>query len=130
MAAQKPDKLHPETARLAGTIVIVTGALLTLLGIIGVVEVGLDDLNQVYGMLATVWFGLLVCVAGRMIIRTREWLYKGRLFLFGSLWGLLSITGLMIGLAQNDVFKISIFAVIQAGSLVVLWYATRIEKMS
>jgi len=79
-------------------------------------------------MFALSWFGLLVCVAGRMIVRTCEWIYNGRWFLFGSLWGLLSITGLLIGLAQKDVFKITIFAIIQAASLFILWRATRIES--
>ncbi len=130
MAADEFDKLHPETARLAGRIVVVTGVLLTLLGILSVVEVGLHDLRQVTGMIALSWFGLLVCVAGRMIDRTREWIYNARWFLFGSLWGLLSITGLLIGLAQKDVFKIAIFGFIQAGSLFIIWRATRIESTS
>jgi len=130
MAADDRDKLHPETARLAGRIVVITGALLTLLGILSVVEIGLHDLRQVTGMLALSWFGLLVCVAGRMIARTREWIYNSRWFLFGSLWGLLSITGLLISLAQKDVFKVAIFALIQAASLFIIWRATRIKSTS
>jgi len=130
MAADDRDKLHPETARLAGRIVVITGALLTLLGILSVVEIGLHDLRQVTGMLALSWFGLLVCVAGRMIARTREWIYNSRWFLFGSLLGLLSITGLLISLAQKDVFKVAIFALIQAASLFIIWRATRIKSTS
>jgi len=45
MAANEFDKLHPETARLAGNIVIFTGALLTLFGILSLVEIGLHDLR-------------------------------------------------------------------------------------
>jgi uncharacterized membrane protein len=121
VAVEDRSNLHKETAKVASVVVALLGFLIVVLGVLLILESEYSDPRIVVGPVALIWFGVTTLVAGRNIYATRAWINRPRWFLVGAFWGLISIVGLVFGLFQRDLFKILLFAVIQACSVYSIW---------
>ena len=125
MKIKVPQDLDRENARLAGVLIMVFGALVAALGSVMLIGSAYENFKDAAGTLTLVWGGVVIMIAGRAIRKNTFVKNKSRWFLAGSLFGVVSIYGVFVGISQSDLVKIALFVVMQGFSIYAIWRGSK-----
>ena len=90
-----PSKLHPEEAKLYGSLIIVFGAVLIFLGVLIVSTADYGSLRAAASPLAMLWAGVVIVASGRTVQTTAVLIRSPALFLVGFLLGVSSLIAML-----------------------------------